>query len=388
MKNYVLYAHDGSGNHGCEALVRTTAKLLGVPRERLVLVSERPEEDRRYGLEALCRLVKRGAGEEVSRFTPAFLKAYWQLRVHKNYWPVDRLKHLKAVGARRGDVGLSIGGDTYCYGFTGRLARDHAMWKYRGMKTVYWGCSIEPELLQDPQIAEDVRAFDLVTARESISYEALRKVNPNTVLVADSAFLLERKDVTLPEGLEGFDFVGINSSPLIEQSESVSGMARENYQHLIEYILRNTDMKVLLIPHVVWPAVDDQTVLKDLQEKYAASGRVFLIPDCGCEELKGYIARCRFFVGARTHATIAASSTGVPTLTVGYSVKSKGIAKDLFGTYDRYVLPVQSLKDPQELANSFCWLQENEQKIRQTLQDVLPSYIQRIYDGVEAVRKL
>ncbi len=50
------------------------------------------------------------------------------------------------------------------------------------------------------------------------------------------------------------------------------------------------------------------------------------------KELKGYISRCRAFVGARTHSTIAAYSTGVPTLAIGYSVKARGIAKDLFGT--------------------------------------------------------
>ena len=70
-------------------------------------------------------------------------------------------------------------------------------------------------------------------------------------------------------------------------------------------------------------------------------------------ELKGYIARCRFFIGARTHSTIAAYSSGVPTLVLGYSVKSKGIAKDLFGTYENYVLTVQQLKEYSELGRAF-----------------------------------
>ena len=54
-------------------------------------------------------------------------------------------------------------------------------------------------------------------------------------------------------------------------------------------------------------------------------------------ELKGFIARCRFFVGARTHATIAAYSSCIPTFSVGYSIKAKGIAQDIFGTYKNYV---------------------------------------------------
>ena len=52
------------------------------------------------------------------------------------------------------------------------------------------------------------------------------------------------------------------------------------------------------------------------------TGRVLLVGDHNCMELKGFIGRCRFFVGARTHATIAAYSSCVPTLAAGYSVKS------------------------------------------------------------------
>ncbi|MDO5124498.1 MAG: polysaccharide pyruvyl transferase family protein, partial [Eubacteriales bacterium] len=86
---------------------------------------------------------------------------------------------------------------------------------------------------------------------------------------------------------------------------------------------------------------NDLKPLESLFSIYKDSGRVVLIKDHNCEELKGYISRCRFFVGARTHATIAAYSTCVPTLVVGYSIKSKGIAKDLFGTFEKYVVPVQ-----------------------------------------------
>ena len=71
-----------------------------------------------------------------------------------------------------------------------------------------------------------------------------------------------------------------------------------------------------------------------------------MVGDAPCEELKGCISRCRFLVAARTHASIAAYSTGVPTLVAGYSVKARGIARDLFGTEDGHVLPVQAMDDP------------------------------------------
>ena len=85
------------------------------------------------------------------------------------------------------------------------------------------------------------------------------------------------------------------------------------------------------------------------------------------------------FIGARTHATIAAYSTCVPTLVLGYSVKSIGIAKDLFGTDRGYVLPVQQIERPGELVEAFWWMMENENPIQEQLKKVIPSYIDNAY---------
>ena len=54
-------------------------------------------------------------------------------------------------------------------------------------------------------------------------------------------------------------------------------------------------------------------------------------------ELKWIIGRCAVFAGARTHLTIAALSSYVPTLSVAYSVKAKGINQDVFGHLNHYI---------------------------------------------------
>ena len=100
-------------------------------------------------------------------------------------------------------------------------------------------------------------------------------------------------------------------------------------------------------------------------------------------ELKGYIARCRMFIGARTHATIAAYSSCVPTLVLGYSVKSRGIARDLFGTEDNYVIPVQNVVDSDTLAEGFRWLLVHQNDIRSHLEIVMPQYVQKVYVAVD-----
>lgn len=104
-----------------------------------------------------------------------------------------------------------------------------------------------------------------------------------------------------------------------------------------------------------------------------------MVEDHNAEVLKGYIARCRFMIVARTHASIAAYSSQVPTLVVGYSVKARGIARDIFGTETNYVLPVQSLSSENELVESFKWLYTHEEGIKEHYAKVIPQYIDEVY---------
>ena len=388
MKHYILYSHDGSGNHGCEALVRTTVMLFGKKENKFTLSSTHPDEDKKYGIDQLCDIKKMHETTKVSKFDLKFLKCYFILKFKGDYRPLDDLCERRAFNARKGDVALSIGGDSYCYGMTKEMALRNEIWKNGGLKTVYWGCSIEPELLEDANIAADIAKFDLITARESISYEALKKVNPNTVLVSDSAFLLNAVMKPMPIGFENTDLVGLNLSPMAEGCEKIQGITRKNYENLIEYILKETKMKILLVPHVIWKGTDDRTINKYFYDKYMDTGRIAMLSDCNCEELKGYISRCRFFIGARTHATIAAYSTLVPTLVLGYSVKSRGIARDLFGSEENYVLPVQNLRTENDLTEAFKWIYKHEEDIKKQLKWVMPEYKNRVMKAVELVKAL
>ena len=112
------------------------------------------------------------------------------------------------------------------------------------------------------------------------------------------------------------------------------------------------------------------------------------LPDGSAPELKGYISRCEMFIGARTHATIAAYSSCVPTLVVGYSIKARGIAKDLFGTDEGYVLPVQALAQKEDLVNAFDWLYQNAQAQKAHLQQIMPDYCKKAKEAENLLREL
>ena len=385
MRKTYLYYHGGSANHGCEAIVRSTAKLLG---GAIHLATTGIESDRAYGLEKVVSLLE-DTYVPAKKPSPKWLaSALHHKLTHTDYLHVKYARNAFFSQIKQGDICLSIGGDNYCYAGQDILSYYNRAIHKKGAKTVLWGCSVEPELLHQPQIARDLGQYDLIVARETISYAALKQVNPRTILSPDPAFFLDREELPLPEGFLPGNTVGINVSPLIMKSEQQSGITLESYRQLMEYILQQTDMHIALIPHVVEPGNDDREPLRQLYDHFAATGRIVMIEDHNACRLKGYIARCRFFVGARTHSTIAAYSSGVPTLVVGYSVKARGIAKDLFGTEENYVLPVQAIRQADTLTSAFRWLLENEHQVRDHLHRILPAYTETMNAAILAVRSL
>lgn len=389
----VFYMHAGSGNHGCEALVRSTCELLG---QKVRLVSGKPEEDIFYEINKLCEIVPYHRVTQnrllhavlflrkiLFRDKDCYAKYQYQEILRPNVYPLC----------------LSIGGDNYCYeDMLTELLSVNRQLRKQGSKTVLWGCSIEPEILKRREVREDLQGYRLILARESITYQALCEAGLGeiSVLCPDPAFLLQTQSKIYEPEFSKNGVVGINLSPLIMKSESHPGVTMENYRELLRYILEDTKMSIALIPHVVWDGNDDRVPMQELFDEFAIkqikkmtdsvadkqetmekadeTKRIRIIKDCNCMELKGYIAACDLFIGARTHATIAAYSSHVPTLVVGYSVKARGIAQDLFGTFENYVLPVQELEEKEDLSKAFRWLEQNQTQIHDHLIRTMPDY--------------
>ncbi len=402
----IVYMHAGSGNHGCEAIVNSLCHMI---KEKVKLVSYFGEEDERYSLKELCEI--RGE-RRFENHKAAHVLYYGYRKLTGDRESFIRYRYGDVFKKEAAPLAISIGGDNYCYeNMLGDLRLANSAFNRRGIRTVLLGCSIEPELLKRKEIAEDLRKYHTIIARESITYEALKEAFgktskeisektdkgmaeavsggcPEVLCFPDPAFTLMAKELPLPEGFALGNTVGINVSPMIQDNEKKSGVTMENYKELISFIIQNTDMQITLIPHVVWERNDDRGPLHELYRAFADTGRVVEIGDGGCEELKGFIGRCRFFVGARTHATIAAYSMGVPTLVAGYSVKARGIARDLFGTDENYVLPVQSLEKKDDLTKGFQWLLSHEKEVREKLGEVMPGYKERALETGKEVDRL
>lgn len=370
-----LYAHGGSGNHGCEALVRSTIKALG-PSHQYSLFSEKPIEDEKYGLDKIA-VIRPTQTALPSKGLSALLYKIQSKISHNDKIYYQYLYRKFLNNEDKFDMALAIGGDNYCYtGFLERFSIQNKIWKKHHIPIGLWGCSIDPERINS-SLLKDLRKYEFITARESLTYEALKTHSlKNVYLIPDTAFLLDSLEQTPPNGFQENNTVGINISPLVIRQEVKPGIVMRNLEFLIEKILSNTDMSVALIPHVVWKGNDDRDPLSYLYEKYRATGRVLMIEDNNSTILKGYIKRCRFLIAARTHASIAGYSSAVPTLVIGYSIKSKGIATDIFGTDDRFVIPIQSIENDNTICYAFQWLQFHETEIYNKNAVFLHSYYQ------------
>jgi len=381
-----IYGNGSAGNHGCEAIVRGTISLLGL-NNNYVLQSQNIEDDFKYGLGKLAEIYP--AANEPSK-NMRFLVAYIKMKLFGKYIEMDGLNYLNGIKKVKNlsRIAFSAGGDNYCYDNTEIYAWLNKAYRNIGVKTILWGCSVEPDVVQKKSVSEDIAAYNMVVARESITYSAIKEVQRNTILAADPAFYMKPEICDVDERVNEGKIIGINISPHIVKCEKNNGITYENYKELIAYILKESDYSVALIPHVVWKHNDDREIIRKLYDEFQQDPRLILVEDHTAPELKYIISKSDIFVGARTHATIAAYSSCVPTLVVGYSVKARGIAQDLFGQSEEYVLPVQELENKYDLKNQLVKIWDNEISIKRHLEKKLPIYMAEGRASVEAIRKL
>lgn len=126
-----LYFHGGSGNHGCEAIVRSTLGILG---RAAVLHTSNIASDRAYKLDEVVNL----EDDVVHPLKRKSLK-YLLFALHHKLTGSDYLYTVFShrpifSGVRREDVYLSIGGDNYCYNGTDILGHYNACFRNKGAK--------------------------------------------------------------------------------------------------------------------------------------------------------------------------------------------------------------------------------------------------------------
>lgn len=334
MKHYLFYGHGGAYNHGSEASLICGIKLLRelTPGCKITVSSHFPEQDIEFKLpadEIVGRDLTGKTNEEIYKAT------------------IDKITPET--------ICISAGGDNYCYNNWERYATIHKAALEKGAKSILWSCSLEPSMI-DEKMLEVLKTHHLITVRESFTEKALlEKGLTNVVRVCDIAFLLEPKKTEIPKE----KYIAINLSPLVLRKNPA---ALNAYQELIDKILKETNYSIALVPHVVMTMDNDMDALAQLKGDenriFRASGKL------NAEEYKYIISRAEILVASRTHATIAAWSTGVSTIAVGYSNKAVGISSDL--GQEKYLLDINTLTG-EKLCKAFQEIECNKEVIKKKL---------------------
>lgn len=388
MKRFYLTGQRTFGNRGCEAIVRSTVGLLKarfgqvevmVPSADIHLDSAQWPEAADSGVKFVEAYTPRHAGYWVNlqRLPIDFLK--------QAGWPFPMPGWLKRQLAQV-DAVLAIGGDNYSLDYripslfmgVDKLAMD------MGKPLVLWGASVGP-FEREPafvgSVTKHLARMRFVAARESVSHDYLtqRLQLGNVIRMADPAFTLEKESIDLepfwPAGNAGV--LGINVSSLIERYKHEGQNLRDEVLAFLRYVVKEHEMGVLLVPHVNAlhgknPAGDAAYMESLLKQSGDLGSSVKMMPHhFNAAQIKYAISHLRFFIGARTHATIAALSSQVPTVSIAYSVKARGINKDIFGNEDA-VLHTKNVS-AHALRERMEWLLSQEGALKATLAARVPA---------------
>jgi polysaccharide pyruvyl transferase WcaK-like protein len=200
--------------------------------------------------------------------------------------------------------------------------------KFFHRKTVKNTCSFGPiksKLNQKSAAFACNHLFDVVSAREAKSRDALiydAKIKKEIFLSPDIANMMTfSNDKIFDENK-----IGISTShQIIRQWKGKTGYV-ECIVNLCRHISQTYGISIILIPNEVQLLSDmnDITVSREIQDKLKKEGIYVDIIDSAhmsTKELKNIIASCEVIVASRYHSCVAALSSGVPTLVVGWHYK-------------------------------------------------------------------
>ena len=390
---FILAGNGPYTNRGCEAIVRGTTKILREhfrnPRFLCLTHIQSEEQFRRQCLEEAdpaithlqsYRLSKRKALQNFWKpetwlyayralFNPAALK----YQVYR-----EMLPHLDDAAAV-----LSVGGDNYSldYGVPTLFTDldDIAIQKEKPI--ILWGASVGPfSAMPDYEryMSRHLQEVSGIFARESVTIAYLESigVTENVYPVADPAFLM---DPVRPAGIEDVlplddEAIGLNLSPLM--AKYVTGGDLDAWTSkaasIIEKVAQATGMPIYLIPHVTNPGPNDHEFMQQALSliKNRNSTITLIPPEYDAAETKWIISQMALFAGARTHSTIAALSSGVPTLSFAYSIKAQGINRDIFGHTDYCMEPTDL--DAEGIAGRGTSMLDESAAIRNDLAERIP----------------
>jgi len=297
-------------------------------------------------------------------------------------------------------VALSIGGDNYTLDY-GVPRQFIALGKYlreRGIPVFLWGASIgpfdkEPDFAQImfSHLKDDISGI-FVRERHSYDYLSENGLRDKVHMMPDPAFVMDPvpvDDHKLGFHVEPDTAIGLNISPLMARympKRDMPDLAMVAAE-IIRALIRRWGRPVVLIPHVTSPHSNDHALLKAAFDflKDHEKERVICLPDnLSAAETKWIISQLHCLVAARTHATIAAFSSYVPTVSLAYSCKAYGLNELLFG-HTNYLLSPEEVV-PDRVVEKVSLALQDTSMIRNSLRKYIGSVYQQAEEAVLALK--
>ena len=389
--------HRSFENRGCEAIVKATVRLIKnkYPNATFLVPSRDLSFDTRQWPDfAFYDVTFVSIPNQLLERLWVNIQSLPIKRTKKLVWPFGFHKRIiKDIASV--DIVLSIGGDNYSLDYklpSPQLALDGLALSL-GKPVVLWGASVgpfeqEPDFF--PVVKKHLSLMTKIIVRETMSLHYLANdMNLHkTILAVDPAFFLPAQspdDFSFWPKSSSSGVIGINISPtwarFVEGRESILGIFETFIQNRL-----SEGFSILLLPHVCSIKNnhnDDFNYMTKLNNRFVMqSDKVSIAPaHLNAGQLKAVIKKTRFFIGARTHATIAAASYAIPTISLAYSRKARGINNDLFGD-DTWVLPA-SKTSSHSLEQLFCKLLNQEMEVRQKLRDTLQTLLPSMGNAIE-----
>lgn len=404
----ILHGNNLDDNRGCQALRWCTQKILDrfLPEKARLHANIFENRHPHFSSREVDELSAGQVWETARRGIPSFY--FWGSGVLGSRW-LGKLPPMRVHAEIPGSAGIILlGGDnlSYDYGLLATLLffspLDAAV--RAGIPSVVWPSSIGP-FDQHPQwekrFASILRRTDLVIVREPLTRSYLEKlgIEENVRMAADPAFLLPAEPASLPEEIEQVlqaGAIGINLAPLMVRYTRYS---KQRWiikaTEIVTGICEKFRLPVLLIPHVmmspdIFPHNDDYGFMSALRDRLPPEVRrkvwLYDARQEDCRQIKWVISRVRVLVSARFHATVAALSSGVPAISLGYGVKSRGLHLDIFG-HDRWQIGPGALNETL-LIDRVTELLEAEDEIRAHLLDTVPRHVSEAWKSGEYLKEL
>lgn len=388
---YFFPIHLDGGNRGCEGIAKGTAIIIGDKKDNYLGLCNNVNIDKRLDIDKYLTLVPTLKLSIIQRIVNKFIHILKILKLNFgiDYILIDQNYHFFA-SMKNEDLMISTGGDMMCYGDNTPSVSSNEYVTTKGYKSVLWGCSMGPNNLSEIK-KRTLKKFSLIYARESLSYEFFKSLGlKNVVCLPDPAFVLSPIKVELPECFKKGDVIGLNLTNYTVGAFDLNTPFGEEVRKFIRHIIETTKKHILLIPHVFWNGQDDRIIAENVYKEFNEyPGRISVLDGnrYNYQELRYIISNCYCFIGGRTHAVISAYSTCTPAIALGYSIKSKGIAKDL-GLSEKLVVDCTKSITSGCLIDSYSYLVTHYDEIKNILNAIIPDYVKKPYQIKEVITGL